>query len=186
MKVNPIVLAAVISAPVLTAADPQVVLGEGVGWAARSRVSGSVGLFTPTGELGFEYTHMVLPTLEIGAGAGVGYLGPQASIMPRLRTDQGPTALTFGASISGGPYHDPVLTFFCYPTSPNTCMDTNTTVLWVNLEVGVQRTWRGGMTLHVYGGAGRIVAHAACTGASCDSVGGLTLPYLGIAIGHTL
>jgi hypothetical protein len=184
MKVNPIVLAAVISAPALTGADPQVVLGEDVGWAARSRVSGSVGLFTPTGELGFEYTHMVLPTLEIGAGAGVGYLGPQASIMPRLRTGQGPTELTFGAGISGGLYRDPP--FFCEHTDPNKCMDTNTTVLWVNLEVGVQRTWRGGMTLHVYGGAGRIVAHAACTGPSCDSVGGLTLPYLGIAIGHTL
>jgi hypothetical protein len=185
MKMLPIVLAAVISAPALTGADPQVVLGEDVDWAARSRVSGSVGVFTPIGEFGFEYTHMVLPTLEIGAGAGVGYLGPQVSLMPRLRTGQGPTSFTFGAGISGGPYSAPELPFFCEPSGPNMCI-TRTTVLWGNLEVGVQRTWREGMTLRVYGGAGRIVAHTACTGHGCNSVSGLTLPYLGIAIGHTL
>src|ERR1041385_5730671 len=67
----------------------------------HSRVGATVGLFTPTGDLGVEYTQVLHPNVEIGVGAGVGLVrvGPQVSVMPRLRTNLGPFSLTGGAGL---------------------------------------------------------------------------------------
>jgi hypothetical protein len=70
--------------PAMARADSQAV--KEIDPSTRSRISLTLGLFTPTGELGGEYTQALLPGLEIGAGAGAGGFGPQASLMPRLRT----------------------------------------------------------------------------------------------------
>lgn len=148
----------------------------------HNRMSLLVGLATPTGELGFEYT-FIRRYFEIGAGAGVGVLGPQASIMPRLRLNDRGAEFTLGAGLSGGPYNDPV--FLCLSEEPGRCDSTKATVLWANLELGVAVRARSGATLRVYGGAGELVGHAGCTGPKCEGVDGQTMPYLGVGIGYS-
>jgi hypothetical protein len=172
------VLAAIVFASALANADPAP--GDDAAPRAHSRVSGTLGLFTPTGSLGVEYTQAALPTFEIGAGVGVGFSGPQASIMPRLRIGDGLQAIVLGAGASGGRLVIPVL--FCF----DECTDTRTTALWVDVEAGIQATTSGGVTLSAYGGLSRVVAHGACTGDQCNRVDRLMLPYAGFALGHTL
>jgi hypothetical protein len=141
-----------------------------------------VGLATPTGEVGLEYT-LIRRYFEVGAAAGVGLLGPQASIMPRLRLDDRGAEFTLGAGVSGGPYNDPV--FLCLSEEPGRCQGTKATVLWANAELGAAMRARNGMTLRLYGGVGKLVAHTECTGPQCPGIDGQTMPYLGVAIGYS-
>jgi len=149
---------------------------------ARSRVALLLGLFTPTGEAGIEYTQNVASFLEVGLGAGRGFSGIQGAVMPRLRAGSGALGVTLGAGLSGGHYREPQ--FFCWGEGP--CMDTETTALWVNVEAGVQVTSRTGFTMSLYGGVGSIAISSGCSGPDCDELEGNALPYGGIAIGHTL
>jgi hypothetical protein len=41
------------------------------------------------------------------------------------------------------------------------------------------------MTLRLYGGAGKLVAHSGCTGPQCAGIDGQTMPYLGVGIGYS-
>ena len=148
----------------------------------HNRISLLVGLATPTGELGFEYT-FVRRYFEVGLAAGVGILGPQTSLMPRLRLDDRGAEFTLGAGISGGPYNDPV--FLCLSEEPGRCDSTKATVLWANAELGAAMRARNGMTLRLYGGAGKLVAHSGCTGPQCAGIDGQTMPYLGVGIGYS-
>jgi hypothetical protein len=188
--VNRVFLAMIIVAPGLARADPDpgAAPGEDADQSARSRLALTLGLLTPTGELGVEYTQIVVANLEVGAGVGLGVYGPQASIMPRLRAGSARASVTLGVGISGGPYSETSGGGFCLTTDYDRCekMETNTTVLWSNVEIGYQTTWPGGGMLRAYCGAGKLVAHGACTGPRCGSIDGMDLPYLGIAVGHTL
>lgn len=154
---------------------------------ARSRVSGSLGLLTPTGEIGFEYTRNLAAFLELGIAVGYGFSGPQLAVMPRLRTGSGPLSVSLGAGLSGGPYHEPVLLVDgCPCTGCESCKPTDATAMWANLELGVQGTGQSGVMVRVYGGAGRLVWMGDCVGGDCRRLPGTLLPYLGLAIGHTL
>lgn len=150
---------------------------------ARSRLTFLLGLFTPTGEFGLEYTQNVASLFEVGVGVGGGFSGPQVSIMPRLRMGNGAVSLLLGAGLSGGPYHEPVL--FCL-SEHGGCMATETTAVWGNIEGGLQMVSRGGTTVTLYGGLGTMLGASGCTGPDCDDIVGTELPYGGIAIGHTL
>jgi hypothetical protein len=178
----------VVFVPALASADPQSTLSESADWGARSRLAVSLGLFTPTGELGLEYTHVVLPHLEVGAGAGIGFTGPQASITPRLRAGAGLFSMTFGAGISGGSYDEPELFSFCVTAGDHLCPDNRikALALWANFEMGLQFTSRSGMAWRVYGGIGTAVAHGACSRGNCARIDDMNIPYLGISFGHTL
>jgi hypothetical protein len=151
----------------------------------HSRLSLTLGLLTPTGEFGLEYT-VVVPYLEVGVGGGVGLVyGAQASIMPRLHLGNRELSVTLGAGISGGPYGN--FAGPCFTTNYDQCKSTKTTALWANVEAGLMWTSDGGASLRLYGGIGTIVGQTGCTGPdNCDGFVGDQLPYLGFAIGHSL
>ena len=163
-------------------ADPHNVPSSDPNPDPHSRISLLAGLATPTGELGFEFT-FIRRYFEVGAAAGVGILGPQLSIMPRLRLNDRGAEFTLGAGVSGGPYNDPV--FLCLSEEPGRCDDTKATVLWANGELGVAIRAPSGATLRLYGGAGKLVAHSDCKGPKCSGVDGQTMPYLGVALGYS-
>jgi hypothetical protein len=171
------VMVGIALAPAMAHADPQAVRNE-TEPSMRSRLSLTVGLFTPTGEIGVEHTQPVLPMLEIGVGLGASLDGVQASLMPRLRLGNRRAVLTVGAGASGGRYTELCL-FFCDNT-------TKTVALWANAEVGALITLPGGFSVRPHAGVGWIVAHGRCTGAHCDELVGHAVPYVGIAFGHTL
>ncbi|MEO7731436.1 MAG: hypothetical protein ABIY55_10715 [Kofleriaceae bacterium] len=178
--VERLVLAVIGMAPALASAAPNAPTNAAIDRGAQGRLALTLGLLTPTGEIGVEYTQRVLPYLEIGAGGGLGVFGAQASLMPRLRAGDRNTSLTLGAGVSGGPFHEqPILCF-------DDCGNTETTVLWANLEIGFDFTSDSGVSFRVYGGAGDLIAHGSCTGPDCDRLRGTILPYVGIAVGHTL
>jgi len=154
----------------------------------RSRLAVSFGAATPTGELGVEYTQSVHRYLELGLGGGIGITGPQAAFMPRLRLGRGSSAMTLGAGISGGYYDEPRLVSFCFSDRGEKCADntTKTTAVWANAELGMQSTYASGWTVHFYLGVGKALAHGKCRNGNCDDVDGMTMPYVGLAIGHTL
>ena len=190
-----LVLAATITVPALASAEPHPALLdrgqpepiEQPDQGARSRITLNLGLFTPVGELGFEYTQMVVRFLEIGASVGVGFSGPQAAIMPRLRAGGGPISISIGAGLSGGAYTDP-FGLSCPDASSVPCSDNGVkaTLLWTNAEGGIQWTSHGGVVVRLYAGAGRVLTHGTCRNGECDRVDGMTLPYAGLAFGHTL
>jgi hypothetical protein len=178
-----VLVPAVAAAKPRTAGETATDSDDGADRGAHSRVCMTLGLFTPIGELGFEYA-LVLPYLEIGVGVGGGGYGAQASIMPRLHLEGRDASVSVGAGISGGPYDEPVL--LCLSDDADACKATKTTVLWGNVEAGIARKWDGGGSLRLYGGVGRLLDHAGCTGPHCAGINGDTLPYFGLSIGHTL
>lgn len=177
-------MVAVVLAPALARAEPAPApeLAADDDRGARSRITGTLGLFTPVGELGLQYTQALGPAFEVELGVGYGFSGPQASVMPRVRLGRGTLAFTIGAGASAGDYVEPTLLCF----DDDACMSTRTTALWGNAEVGLLVTSRTGLTVHAYGGAGWLLAHDRCTGPRCDGLQGSVLPFLGVAIGHTI
>ena len=178
-----IVVVAIAFAPALASADPAVGLADDANWGARSRISFLLGLATPIGSLGFEYTQLVAPYLEVGAGMGVGFTGAQFSLTPRLRIGQEASTLTLGGASRAGrsatgqtlgsvSQRDPA----CAPILP-CCGSTP--------RPACRQSHGGGMMGRLYGGIGKLVAHGSCTG-YCGELDGTTLPYVGLAIGHTL
>ena len=172
-------LALMVLVPVAAQAKPHTAIentvddGDDAERGTYSRMSLTLGLFTPTGEIGFEYT-AVFPYLEVGAGVGFGGLGPQASIMPRLHIGTRHTSATLGVGFSGGIFHD---ASWCITEDADRCRDSTTAFLWANVEVGVAWSSDGGATVRLYGGLGRLLD---------PQVVDVELPYFGLAIGHTL
>lgn len=189
---NYLVLVTILAVPALATAEPHPKLLEKTqpapieqpDWGAHSRLTGTMGLFTPVGEVGIEYTQMIAPFFELGVGAGLGLSGPQVAIMPRMRAGEGAVSMSFGAGFSGGAYHDLYLGLCIVGDS---CRDTTvkTTVLWANAEAGIQWTSREGVAVRLYGGGGRVLTHGTCHNGDCDGVNGTMLPYGGLALGHT-
>lgn len=184
--VNRFALVAVVLVPVLAHADSKLVIDEEPDRGARSRLSATLGGATPTGVFGVEYTQNLHPNVELGAGAGIGITGPQVSLMPRLRVGRSNTAGLLGAGISGGTFNEPDLFNLCFSTGPCPNNNIKTTALWANAEAGVQLTSKGGTTFYLYGGIGKAIATGHCDRGNCSRVDRMTLPYLGIAFGHTL
>jgi hypothetical protein len=181
-----VVMVLFIVVPAVATAEPEVAQRSDV--AMRPRIAMSLGVGTPTGELGFEYTQVLFRYLEIGAGVGIGVTGFQGSVMPRLRIGGHGTLLMLGAGLSGGMYDEPQLFDLCLTTNYDECRNQNpkTTALWGNFELGIQRTTPTGFTWRFYGGVGEALGHGDCLRGNCDRVDGMTIPYLGFSIGHTL
>jgi hypothetical protein len=141
-----------------------------------SRIGATLGLFTPTGELGLEYTQALHPNLELGLGAGVGLVrvGGQASVMPRLRVRRGAFTLSGGAGLSLGRFNN--VSAFADENAPRVLS------LFANGEVGLQITSKSGPFVRGFLGAGKIVAHeqvAAEYQAELKDV----IPYGGVTFG---
>jgi hypothetical protein len=141
-----------------------------------SRVGATLGLFTPVGELGVEYTQSVLPNFEIGFGTGLGLVrvGPQASVMPRLRMRRGPVTLSGGAGLSVGRFNN--VSAFADENAPRVLS------LFANGEVGLQISSTRGPFVRGFLGAGKIVAHEQVTDAYRDELKDV-IPYGGITFG---
>ena len=148
----------------------------------HSRVSASVGLFTPTGDLGVEYTQALGEHLEIGVGAGMGLFvrtGAQGAVMPRLRQSWGPLTATLGAGVSVGRYDN--ISPFAEDNAPRILS------MFGNVEAGLQYTTHVGLFARAYAGTGKILTHEGVMGgdpmvkAELDDV----IPYGGVATGWT-
>ncbi|MEP6861076.1 MAG: hypothetical protein ABJE66_10670 [Deltaproteobacteria bacterium] len=143
-----------------------------------SRIGATVGLFTPTGELGVEYTRVFHPNFELGLGAGVGLVrvGPQASVMPRLRVRRGPFTLSGGAGLSVGRFNN--ISAFADENAPRVLS------LFANGEVGFAISSTRGPFVRGFLGAGKIVAHEQVTDAYRSELKDV-IPYGGITFGWT-
>jgi hypothetical protein len=170
-------------APSIAHADPDI--------ATHSRVGATLGLGTPIGAAGIEYTQSLGRHAEIGAGVGEGlFMGPQLAIMPRLRATTGATTFSFGAGLSAGQWYDPDI---CNSDDPG--CGNRIKALWANLELGAQWTSARGYFVRGFAGAGKIVADTApmCQpqdGYGCYSPWGRTpdghwtfQPYAGVTVG---
>ena len=143
-----------------------------------SRIGATLGLFTPTGELGLEYTQVFHPNFELGLGAGVGLVrvGPQASVMPRLRLRNGPFTLTGGAGLSVGRFNN--VSAFADENAPRVLS------LFANGEVGLQITSTRGPFVRGFLGSGKIVAHEQVADAYRAELQDV-IPYGGVTFGWT-
>lgn len=152
----------------------------------HSRLGATVGLFTPVGEAGLEYTYAAHRNVEIGFGAGLGHLGvgtptPQASIMPRLRTRIGAVTFTLGTGLSGGPY-----TNFGIRDGADVIHHQSTTALWANVEAGIQVSSQHGPFARFAVGGGKVIAHSKIEADDTQYTMTLSddaLPYAGLTIG---
>jgi len=143
-----------------------------------SRIGATVGLFTPVGELGVEYTQVFHPNFEVGFGAGVGLVrvGPQASVMPRLRMRRGPITLSAGAGLSVGRFNN--ISAFADENAPHVLS------LFANGEVGLEISAKSGPFVRGFLGGGKIVAHEAVADAYQSELKS-GFPYGGITFGWT-
>ncbi len=149
--------------------------------ADDSRIGATLGLFTPTGELALEYTQVLHENFEVGVGVGAGLVrvGPQVSVMPRLRVRRGSLVLSLGAGLSAGRYNN--ISAFQDASAPHILS------LFGNVEGGLQITSQRGPFVRGFVGAGRIVAHGnydqtdPAQRAELEDV----IPYGGLTVGWT-
>lgn len=152
----------------------------------HSRVAATVGISTPVGEVGVEYTWAALPALEIGVGAGIAMnlsagmpVLPQASVMPRFRVRRGAVTFTVGSGLSGGEFQN-VSPFADEAQKP-------VIALWANAEAGVQFSSSRGRFVRLFAGAGLVVAHSAPMAANVGYYNFPTvLPSVGAQVGFGL
>ena len=150
----------------------------------HSRVGATVGIATPVGEVGVEYTWAALPALEIGLGAGIAMnMGPgvavlpQASVMPRFRVRRGAVTFTVGSGLSGGEFQN---------VSPF-AEQKPVTALWANAEAGIQFSSSRGRFVRLFAGAGLIVAHSTpMSGSEYAYAFPTVLPSIGAQVGFGL
>jgi hypothetical protein len=152
----------------------------------HSRVTATIGLFTPTGELGIEYAQAVHPNVEIAVGAGYGLVvreGVQLSIMPRLRARKGAVTASLGAGVSGGQYNN--ISPFADENAPRI------PTLFGNAEAGLQVGHTRGPFARVFLGVGKGLIHdtsrvpdyqRADVRMELDDM----IPYGGLSVGSTL
>jgi hypothetical protein len=89
------------------------------------------------------------PNFEIGFGTGLGLVrvGPQASVMPRLRMRRGPVTLSGGAGLSVGRFNN--VSAFSDENAPHVLS------LFANGEVGLQVSGQSGLFVRGFLGAER-------------------------------
>src|SRR5215510_10414401 len=167
MKLAAVVLAVVVAAPSIAAASP------------RTSISANLGLVTPVGELGADLTIEPVPAIEIAIGAGIAFSGPQYSVMPRFRVGDDRSAVTLGAGVSTGHWHEEP--FLCFTE----CTATDTTALWFNGELGYESVSGSGGVIRGYFGIEHMLGDKDCTGSGCGGMD-LTFPYIGVSIGQML
>jgi hypothetical protein len=167
---------------------------------SRRAVAAVLGIGTPVGAAGLEGSYWFGPKLELSAGLGLGLSASAAqwAVMPRYRIGSARQALTLGLGVSGGDYAYTLASLCGSQEEFVEChtSDTRYTV-WVNAELGGEHVGPSGFTLRYFVGVGRIVAQGAdhCTylNQPSDNCGGIpgntlpyaTIPYFGVALGHT-
>lgn len=173
MRTRLVVVSALLSVSTAALADP-----ESTDRLDHSRIGATVGLFTPTGELGLEYTQVFHPNFEVGLGAGVGLVrvGPQASVMPRLRIRRGAVTLSGGAGLSVGRFNN--ISAFADENAPRILS------LFANGEVGLQISSLRGPFVRGFLGAGQVVAHEKVADAYRAELKDV-IPYGGVTFGWT-
>jgi hypothetical protein len=123
---------------------------------ADSRVGATIGLFTPTGDVGLEVAQAVHENAELSLGIGYGLLvrvGPQVAAMPRLRYRSGAVTFSAGAGLSLGKYNN--ISPFARISAPKI------TTLWGNVEAALQVTSQRGPFIRGFLGAGSQLAHGS-------------------------
>jgi hypothetical protein len=170
----------IVVAPVSAGAG---VLDEDLERPDRSHSGVTLGLFTPIGELGVEYTQAVREHLEVSAGAGLGLfvrVGPQVAVVPRVRARYGALTLLAGIGLSCGRYNN--ISAFARVDAPRIF------TVWANPEVGVQAAgpWRTFARFSL--GVGVQVAHGAYdpTDTGVRDELNAHIPYGGLTVGALL
>ena len=160
----------------------------------RSHLGATLGLGTPVGEVGLEYTLVPTRHLEIGFAVGLADMiplgdapftpDPQAAVMPRFRYPFGPVVATAGAGLSAGHY---TVYYSPFSGSPGDWIDYETDALWANAEAGLELHLRGFVT-RAYLGYGKVIAHSEVKhghGERDMTLPDGSLPYLGLSLGHS-
>jgi hypothetical protein len=184
---------------------------DGTGPSPREAIYGVVGIGTPVGFLGGEFTARIERDLEISVGAGFGLSTEknaanynqlhvlQWAVMPRYRVGDGRNVLTLGAGLSGGNYSHTAASLCASQEDESLCNDPASWryTLWTNVEVGGEYWAASHFAFRYFVGYGHIVAQGAqhCTFqvsvSSCDddpagSFPYSNIPYFGLAFGGWL
>ena len=123
----------------------------------RQALSGVLGMGAPTGVLGVEYEHALVPWFALAAGAGMGAISPQASGMVRVRALGERVGVGVGAGASyGGARID---NFDILGPGSH---DELHGAVWLNSELYVERRSESGLLLRFDVGAGRSIRTASC------------------------
>ncbi len=187
----------------IAAADSDVRTGELRDRRDRSALSVNIGLFTPTGGVGVEYVHALHPNVELGVGAGLGYIAiaaidrangidsgyrvrPEFSLMPRVRMRREMLRVALGAGLSSGTYQSGPFGF-----NDGDWFDYAAFALFANGEGVAQVIFRNGWFGGARLGATFVVAHSKVHTSGdpthmADDPRGAVLPYVGVSFGRTL
>jgi hypothetical protein len=140
----------------------------------KHRIMGNLGLFSAVGEIGATYTYAPIPACQIELGLGIGFSGPQLSLMPKASLGSDRSRFIFGAGPSVGADGHTVASTY-----------------WLNVDVGYEyRTPRGYSTLFAVGItrglAGQYHDHCPLPdcGGTVEQVKGTTVPQVRFAWGH--
>ena len=142
---------------------------------------GNLGLFSAVGEIGVTYTYAPIPAFQIELGSGIGFSGPQFSLMPKLSLGDGRNRFLAGIGPSVG------LDWYG-------SLGSGPASYWLNVDVGYEYRTPGGYSFLVAVGIFRGIAggyHDPCVNFSNDSclgpfeqVKGVTFPQMRFAWGH--
>jgi hypothetical protein len=185
-RTSPVVLALALSG---TMAGGRASASEAVERERPNAVDGILGVGTPVGFVGVEVGRLLVPSLELTAGVGVGgsasgsspktSLGHdlQWSFMPRIRVARGRHAVTFGVGISGGQYGG--IHLIGNDDNPDNLYPTLYT-FWLNAEIGGEyRSHDGFLFRYFVGGA---AGYPLTQPGSYMKV--YYLPYTGVGVGY--
>lgn len=191
--VTTLALATLVAAPAIAHADDG---GAPITSDRRdhSRIAMTLGVATPTGGVGLEYTLALHQHLDLALGVGLsttsvlrtttGYgesaglhrADPQAAVMARYRLRTGMVTYSGGAGLSAGRYQE------CHGDLGSCETIVQTRALWANLEAGVQLSSASGPFVRFFVGTGYMVV-----GAPMDTLDGAGwLPYAGASVGYAL
>jgi hypothetical protein len=148
-------LALALAAPRVAAADPPPPRDR---FRERPQVlSGVLGAGAPTGILGVEYEHALLPWLALAGGAGVGAVSPQASAMTRVRAvgERFAAGGGFGASYGGARIEN-------FDVLGPGSHDVLRGAVWLNSSLFLERRTETGALFRLEAGAGRSIRTASC------------------------
>jgi hypothetical protein len=174
------------------------------GPAPRGAVYAVAGLGTPVGFFGFEGVYRIVPSLELAAGAGLGFSTEgtadndqlhvlQWAVMPRYRLGTDRNALTVGLGLSGGNYSHSYLSLCGSQEDEPNCNTPESWryTLWANLEIGGEYWATSRFAFRYFAGYGHVLAqgaqHCEPSPSTCwvdaSNLPYANIPYFGVALG---
>jgi hypothetical protein len=138
----------------------------------------NLGLFSALGEFGVTYSVLPLENLELEAGVGYGFTGPQLSLMPKLVLGARHHRFTSGVGLSLS-YTD------AYTRRGNDLVEGDRAVTWLNVDgLGYEYRSEGGLSLTVALGVTVSLSHGALRGSEAAiPLEGLWEPQVRLGIG---